>query len=134
MTLEKPRVARGDADSAAWWEALASGTLLLPRCAKCRRYWFPPAPTCPNCGAGSPTLERATGLGRVYSWVVVHKAYDPAFAAEVPYVIVTVDLDERARVVGRLLGSRTGLKADARVRAAPYDAPSGTLLGFELRD
>src|SRR4051812_13885110 len=133
VTLEKPRIARGDADSAAWWEALASGRLLLPRCSSCRRRWFPPAPTCPRCGAGSPTLEDATGLGRVYSWVVVHKAYDPAFAGEIPYVIVTVDLDEGARVVGRLVGARDALAADARVVAVPYGTSAGALLGFELR-
>ena len=65
--------------------------------------------------------------------MVVHRAFDPAFASEVPYTILTVDLDEGARVVGRLIGAREGLRADARVRFVPFETASGTLLGFELR-
>jgi len=133
MTVAKQRAVQGDADSAAWWEALAAGRLELPVCSSCGRRWFPPAPTCPYCGATHPSLIAASGLGKVYSWVVVHKAFDPVFANDVPYVILTVDLDEGARVVGRLLGPRDALRADARVRAVPYESRSGALLGFELR-
>ena len=133
MTMEKPRVARGDADSASWWEALAAGRLQLPTCSAHGHRWFPPAPTCPHCGAPTGPLADATGLGRVYSWVVAHRAFDPAFAAEVPYVILTVDLDEGTRVVGRLIGPRDALRADARVRFVPYETAAGTLLGFELQ-
>ena len=133
MAATQAPFARGDADSAPWWDALASGRLVLPKCDVCGRWSFPPGPACPHCGSPRPALRQASGLGTVYSWVVVHKAYDPAFASEVPYVIVTVDLDEGPRVVGRLLGSREGLRANAPVRALPFTAPSGTLLGFELR-
>jgi acetyl-CoA acetyltransferase len=41
MTVAKPRAVQGDADSAAWWEALAAGRLELPVCSSCGRRWFP---------------------------------------------------------------------------------------------
>ena len=46
----------------------------------------------------------ASGRGRVYSWTVAHHAYHPGFKAEVPYVLLTVDLDEGVRALGRLKG------------------------------
>ncbi|HVW32291.1 MAG TPA: OB-fold domain-containing protein, partial [Acidimicrobiia bacterium] len=93
-----------DADSAWWWEALDRGRLLLPRCPACERCFFPPLPACPHCGSARITAIPAGGRGAVYSWVVVHIALDPAFAGDIPYTVVAVDLDEGVRVFGRLHG------------------------------
>ncbi len=35
-----------------------------------------------------------SGKGRVFSWEVVHRVRNPAFASEVPYALVLVELDE----------------------------------------
>jgi hypothetical protein len=70
----------------------------------------------------------------VYSWVVVHKAFDPVFANDVPYVILTVDLDEGV-ACGRTPFSARATRC-ARMPAfarVPYESRSGALLGFELR-
>lgn len=59
-------------------------------------------PSCPYCAArGSEHLE-AAGTGSVYSWIVVRRAFNPAFAGDVPYVIATIDLDEGCRILARL--------------------------------
>jgi uncharacterized OB-fold protein len=118
-----------DADSRPWWEALAEGRLILPRCLSCGRCWFPPAPGCPNCGAERFEWIEATGRGSIYSWVVIGRALHPAFDADVPYTIVAVDLDEDARIFGRL-GPGVEPAAGARVRAEIYTVEGRPLLGF----
>jgi uncharacterized OB-fold protein len=76
-------------------------------------------------------LTESRGLGHVYSWVVVNRTLSPEFADDTPYVIVAVDLDEGARMVGRLLE-----RADAPIQpgeavcAVLYTALEQTLVGF----
>jgi hypothetical protein len=56
---------------------------------------------CPYCRSNKVSIEPAGGFGKVYSWIVVRQAFDPAFAADVPYTIATVDLDEGVRIAVR---------------------------------
>ena len=35
-------------------------------------------------------------LGRIYSWTETHHAFNPGFKGELPYILVTVDLDEES--------------------------------------
>ncbi len=124
-----------DPDSAEWWQGVAEHRLLLPTCGSCGRAWFPPAPTCPYCGSADQSLRESAGLGRIYSWIVVHRALSPAFAEDVPYTIVIVDLDEGARMPGRLFGvARDRIAADLPVRARFYEVSGQTLVGFEPAD
>jgi uncharacterized OB-fold protein len=118
-----------DEDSRPWWQALAEGRLILPRCLSCGRCWFPPSPGCPNCGGERFEWIAASGRGSIYSWVVIGRALHRAFEADVPYTIVAVDLDEGARIFGRL--SRDAEPAaGARVRAEIYKVEGQALLGF----
>ena len=75
-----------------------------------------------------PEIIQARGTGRLYSWVVVRHAFDRTFAAEVPYVVAAVTLDEGARVYARLEGIELAdLVPDLPVvRVAPVggDGPS----------
>jgi uncharacterized protein len=120
-----------DPDSASWWAAIDRRQLLLPRCGDCGRYFFPPARSCPYCASSSVTLEPATGEGTVYSWIVVHHAQDPAFADQVPYTILAVDLAEGVRIVGRQLDDPEP-RPDLPVTATFYRAGGRTLLGFKI--
>ena len=73
----------------------------------------------------APTRGRwqpAAGTGRVFTWTVTHRAVDPAFADELPYAIVVVELDEGPRVVGNVVGiapDELRLDLPVRVRARP---------------
>jgi uncharacterized OB-fold protein len=119
-----------DADSAPFWAALAEGRLLVVRCSTCRTCSFPPMPGCPRCGSDAVAHIQVSGEGRVYSWVTIHVALHPAFADEVPYTIVAVELAEGARMLGRLLGDGTEMRADLPVEFAPYRAGEHVLPGF----
>lgn len=117
-----------DPDSIPWWEGLERGELRAQTCNSCGTTFAPPTPTCPACGARDYAWTTLSGRGRVYSWVKVHIAMDPAFENDVPYSIVVVELEEGPRVVGRLLeGEGTdGLAVEAQV----YRVEGQALLGF----
>ena len=47
------------------------------------------------CGSDELEAVAVSGLGSVYSFAVVRQAFDPAFLADVPYVVALVELDEQ---------------------------------------
>jgi uncharacterized OB-fold protein len=94
-----------DPDSEFFWAGLERGQVLIQRCLSCRRPRFPAMPGCPACGATAVELVEISGAGEVYSWIVVHRTADPARAGDIPYTIVTVDLDDGVRMFGRLEGA-----------------------------
>jgi hypothetical protein len=134
MTVVVPScrpVVEPDADSGWWWSAFEEGRLLCPHCNACGSTFFPPMPTCPQCGKGDIEPIEVSGRGTIYSWVVVHIALDPAFAGDVPYTILAVELEEGARLFGRLVGAGEAVAGGA-VRIAPYRANGKLLPGFEF--
>lgn len=96
-----PRITPLDA---AHWEATTRGVLLVQRCSECARWQWPAATRCPGCGADALVWERASGRGRVHTYTVVHAAGHPAFAAEVPYNVTVVQLDEGPLMLTNLVG------------------------------
>jgi uncharacterized OB-fold protein len=110
-----------DADSEWWWRALFDGRFLLPRCDVAGHVYFPPAPFCPICGSRGFTPVDAAPTGQVYSWVVVHWAMDPDYAADVPYTLVAVDLDAGPRMIGRLRGAKACPELRVRLDGRPAD-------------
>jgi len=123
-----------DVDTRWWWDALGEGRLELPQCQSCSRSFFPPQPSCSHCGSTAWKRIQSTGKGRIYSWVVVHKALDPLFAKEVPYPIVAVELEEGVRLIGRYRGDTNALREDAPVRTFIYRIETTHLLGFECAE
>jgi uncharacterized OB-fold protein len=89
-------------------------------------------PACPWCGGAVAEWRATSGRGRVYSWVGVRRALTPAFAAEVPYTIATVELEEGARAFGRLEGPEPTAPGGA-VAATFVDHPEWTELRFVAR-
>ena len=48
----------------------------------------------------------ASGRGRIYSYVVAHEPFLPAFQHLLPLVLVLVEVDEGPRLVGYMVGCR----------------------------
>jgi len=119
-----------DAESAPYWDGLRRHEVLLQQCPACGAVRFPPMPTCPNCAAegGSPVESPATGV--VYSFVRVHRAFSAEFAADVPYTVAVVELDEGCRMLGRIAGGRPAAVGD-RVSPTFADHEGWTELQFE---
>ena len=90
--------------SAPYWEGLARGELLLQACARCGTLRHYPRLLCTDCFHDGVRWQRASGAGRIHSWTVAHHAFSPAFADDLPYTLVTVDLEEGPRALGRWRG------------------------------
>jgi uncharacterized OB-fold protein len=91
-------------DSQPFWDALRDRRLLLPYCAACGKPHLPPGPVCPFCFADRLEWRAASGRGTVSTWTVVHKAWFPAFAADLPYNVVQVELAEGPRLTANVVG------------------------------
>lgn len=88
-------------ETAHFWEGAARGELLLQRCRSCGRAYFPPQPTCPSCASDDVEVFRASGRGRLHSYVV---SYLPAPGVEPPLVLAVVELEEGPRMLTNLAG------------------------------
>jgi uncharacterized protein len=101
-------VARG------FWSAAAERRFALPQCAGCGRLRWYLQPVCPRCYTAAWQWRTLSGRGLVYTFTVVHRAFDPGFGGEVPYIsaLVVPDEDQDVRFVTRLIGIDTG---EARV-------------------
>jgi len=59
---------------------------------------------CTSCHSLQWEWTPTKGKGTVYCWTVVYQALDPAFANEVPYAAVVVELEEGPRLATWVTG------------------------------
>lgn len=85
----------------AYWQGTADGKLLIQTCANCGKLRHYPRYMCDACQSFDATWTQASGKGKVHSWTVAHHPFHQAFKGELPYVLVTVDLAEGVRAMGR---------------------------------
>ena len=81
-------------------EGTKAGELRLQRCNSCRKVYFPPRPFCPHCASREVSVFRASGKGRLYSYVIHHRPV-PGFTP--PYAIAVVELDEGPRLMTNIV-------------------------------
>jgi uncharacterized protein len=116
--VEKPLPLQTE-DSAEFWEGTKRGELLFQKCGGCAHLRFPPAPICPRCWSTESSWERASGRGRIHTFIVVHRPQHPAFFEDVPYNVAIVELDEGPRIHTRIVGtSNEELAIGLRVEVA----------------
>ncbi len=115
------------AESQPYWEALRERRLMMPRCDDCERSWFPPALLCPDGNGATWTWTQTSGRGRIFSYVVYHRVYHPAFAQEVPYAVAVIELDEGPRMISNVIGiAPDKLACDMRVEVV-FEPVSDTI-------
>ena len=90
--------------SGPYWAAAAEGRLVIQCCTACGKLRHYPRLICDTCYSDAVHWVPATGRGTLHSWTVSHHAFHPSFAAELPYALVTVDLEEGVRALGRWRG------------------------------
>ena len=83
-----------DLDTLTFWEACRAHELRAQRCSSCGQFRWPPNALCSHCRSWDFEWARLAGTGSVYSFVVVHYSAVPAFAAEIPYVVAHITMDE----------------------------------------
>jgi uncharacterized protein len=115
-----------DADSRAFWHGCRDHRLMLQRCAGCGQARFPPSGACPHCQSTRVEWQRASGHGRVYSWIVVtHPVPKDVYGPDVPYVVGLVELEEGVRMPTNIVGCEPGaIVADMPVEVVFDDVSS----------
>jgi uncharacterized OB-fold protein len=87
-------------ETAHYWEGALAGELRLQRCDDCGGAYFPPRPFCPACSSRSVSVFKASGRGRLASYVISERPH-PAFDG--PYAIALVELDEGVRLMSNIV-------------------------------
>lgn len=64
---------------------------------------MPPSPVCPTCLNNALQWRDASGRGVVSTFVVVHQKWFPAFADDIPYNVIQVELAEGPRLTANLV-------------------------------
>jgi uncharacterized OB-fold protein len=97
----RPRPALTE-DNSFFFDGAREGKLLIQRCGSCGTLRHPPRPACAVCRSFDWDTVESTGVGTVYSYVVVHYPQVPAF--DYPLPIAVVELEEGTRLVADLIG------------------------------
>ena len=103
MTADNPTrpVPAPNPDLDPFYEYCRRHELRLPQCAACGAFRFPPAATCPECTATGHEWRLVSGRGTVFTWIVMTRAYHPAF--EPPYAVAIIQLEEGPRLYSNVL-------------------------------
>lgn len=109
MNSAKPLPAVLDPDARTYWSAAKQHRLSLQQCDRCSSFLYPPGPACPVCGAAQLTYKDLGSniTGKVYSYIVPHRAFVSGFAEEAPYAVLLVDVDQApgVKILANLVNS-----------------------------
>lgn len=104
-------------ETAPFWRAAAEGRLVLQSCDSCGTVIWYPRSVCPMCSSRSLVWQEATGVGRIYSFTIVHRGQGE-YGESNPYVLAFVELDEGPRIITNILDAELDdLEIGARVEA-----------------
>lgn len=122
---EKP-LPRASAESRPYRDGAKQHKLLIQHCRACGQFWFPPSVRCSHCLSTDFAWDEVSGDGRIYSFVVYHRLYHPAFERDLPYVVAIVELREGPRLLTNIVGARwQDVRCDMPVKVVFDDDPRG---------
>ena len=106
-------------EGAPFWEATRRRELQVQYCPDCEKHQFPPRRLCVHCGGRKVTWRKVSGAGKIYSFTVIHRAPEPSFTPDVPYVLAVVDLAEGGRMMTNIIDCPVNdVRVDMPVSAA----------------
>ena len=91
-------------ETAEYWAGCQRHELLIQRCSDCAAFQFYPRILCTSCSGRSLQWVRASGRGTITSFTIVRKAVSAAYAAEVPYVVALIRLEEGPTLMSNVVG------------------------------
>jgi uncharacterized OB-fold protein len=95
-------------ETAEFWRGCQQGELRIQRCGDCWRYQFPPQDFCRYCSSVKLAWTAMSGRGKVLSWTIVHWSPNPAYAADAPYSLALIQLEEGPRMLSNIVGCPPG--------------------------
>jgi hypothetical protein len=89
-------------DTKPFWEAARQGRLVLQYCLDAGKFQHYPRPVSVYTGKRNLEWRAVSGKGLVYAHTVTRVPM-PGFEDRVPYIVVTVELEEGVRLLANLL-------------------------------
>jgi len=93
-----------DEASRPFWDGAMDGRLVLMKCTACGTWRLPSRGHCDNCLSDQFTWETASGRGTVRTFGVMWQKYQAGWAAETPYNVTIVELEEGPRLPTNVIG------------------------------
>lgn len=69
------------------------GELRLQQCSSCQQFVYPPREVCGHCLSGDLSWEVCPAEGQVLARVDLHNSFEPFYAEQLPWVLLSVKLD-----------------------------------------
>ena len=94
-----------------FWDACNQGQLVIQICTNCNRLQHPPEQTCGQCGSGVYLQwHQVSGRGRIFSYGVVYDTPITMLAADQPFNLAVIALEEDPdiRMLAHLPGTPLG--------------------------
>ncbi len=92
------------AENRPFWDGCREHKLRMQQCGGCKHVRFPISPVCPRCLDDAFEWLDLSGRGEVFSYIVFHQVYNKAFAADAPYNVALVQLEEGPRMYSNVVG------------------------------
>lgn len=130
---KKPLPDVADERTAPFWAGTRASQLLVQKCSGCGYLRWPPGSVCPECLSWDSDWVPVRPTGTLVSYCVYHRAFNPAFADDVPYAVGYVELDDGPRMYGTMVGDPESLAIGLPVHAV-FDpvTPDVTLVRWAL--
>ena len=104
MDVDRPLPTPITPEAKPFWDGCRQHRVMLQRCTGCGEYQFYPRPMCHRCMTDTLEWRQVSGRGSVLSHTVVRRPVSRAYAAETPYVIALVRLEEGPTLMSNIVG------------------------------
>lgn len=89
-----------------FFDGARQSKLLIKRCKACGVHLAPQHNLCSECLSEALEWTPASGKGTLFTFVLMHQRYHPAFASEIPYNVAVVELEEGPRLNTNIVGTK----------------------------
>jgi uncharacterized OB-fold protein len=89
-------------DTAPFWEGAKNGRLMLQYCKDTGRFQHYPRPVSIFTGSRNIEWREVSGRGTIYACTVI-RVPGPGLDGRLPLSVVTIELDEKVRIIGNIL-------------------------------
>ncbi|MCA7119639.1 MAG: Zn-ribbon domain-containing OB-fold protein [Acidibrevibacterium sp.] len=118
-TRRKIPAPEANPETAAYWQAAASGKLVIRECSHCGKLHHYPRALCPFCFKPATGWREVSGRGKIYAYSVMRRA-------ETPYAIAYVTLEEGVTMLTNLIDCDfDGLRIGQAVTLVFQDSEGG---------
>ena len=84
-----------DADNKPYWDAVKDHKFVVQQCNKCKNYYQPPRPMCPECHTlDTMDFVPSSGKGIVHSYIIYTTDRMAYPGMKIPYAVMVVEMDE----------------------------------------